>query len=157
MKNKLYRIISPVTLLVVLALDAATVAYAVFAVKKLIQNVSVYSVLFAIIDLFAIVVAVLVSKYVVSQGIVFGDETFEFTAHDENNVFNYDDVEITDTLSKEVKRYIDEGKTLPWVMGGFPSGYEPKAAADFQGYFSGEYTFDQMVDQLKADFVELKK
>lgn len=42
-------------------------------------------------------------------------------------------------------------------MGGFPSGYEPKAAADFQGYFSGEYTFDQMVDQLKADFVELKK
>lgn len=70
---------------------------------------------------------------------------------------NYDDVEITDTLSKEVKRYIDEGKTLPWVMGGFPSGYEPKAAADFQGYFSGEYTFDQMVDQLKADFVELKK
>lgn len=52
---------------------------------------------------------------------------------------------------------IDEGKTLPWVMGGFPSGYEPKAAADFQGYFSGEYTFDQMVDQLKADFVELKK
>lgn len=41
-------------------------------------------------------------------------------------------------------------------MGGFPSGYEPKAAADFQGYFSGEYTFDQMVDQLKADFVELK-
>ena len=93
MKNKLYRIISPVTLLVVLALDAATVAYAVFAVKKLIQNVSVYSVLFAIIDLFAIVVAVLVSKYVVSQGIVFSDETFEFTAHDENNVFNYDDVE----------------------------------------------------------------
>ena len=86
MKNKLYRIISPVTLLVVLALDAATVAYAVFAVKKLIQNVSVYSVLFAIIDLFAIVVAVLVSKYVVSQGIVFGDETFEFTALDENNV-----------------------------------------------------------------------
>lgn len=70
---------------------------------------------------------------------------------------NYDDVEIKDTLSKEVKRYIDEGKTLPWVMGGFPSGYEPKAAADFQGYFSGEYTFDQMVDQLKADFVELKK
>ena len=35
--------------------------------------------------------------------------------------------------------------------------FNGKAAADFQGYFSGEYTFDQMVDQLKADFVELKK
>lgn len=93
MKNKFYRIISPVTLLVVLALDAAVAVYAVFAVKKLIQNVSVYSVLFAIIDLFAIVVAVLVSKYVVSQGIVFGEKSFEFTALDENNVFNYEDIE----------------------------------------------------------------
>ena len=87
MKNKFYRIISPVTLLVVLALDAAVAVYAVFAVKKLIQNVSVYSVLFAI------VVAVLVSKYVVSQGIVFGEKSFEFTALDENNVFNYEDIE----------------------------------------------------------------
>ena len=70
---------------------------------------------------------------------------------------NYDGVEISDPLSKEVKRYIDEGKTTPWVMGGFPSGYETKAAADFQGYFSGEYTFDEMVEHLKADFKDLKK
>ena len=83
-------------------------------------------------------------------------ETVEKMCLEKEHASEYD-VEITDTLSKEVKRYIDEGKTLPWVMGGFPSGYEPKAAADFQGYFSGEYTFDQMVDQLKADFVELKK
>lgn len=69
---------------------------------------------------------------------------------------NYDGIEITDPLSKEVKRYIDEGKTMPWVMGGFPSGYEPLAAADIQGYFSGQYTFDQMVDKLRADFADLK-
>lgn len=69
---------------------------------------------------------------------------------------NYDDIEITDPLSKEVKKYIDAGKTMPWVMGGFPSGYEPQAAADIQGYFSGEYTFDELVEKLKADFVELK-
>ncbi len=37
-------------------------------------------------------------------------------------------------------------------MGGFPSGYEPKAAADSQGYFSGEYTFDQMVDRFESRF-----
>lgn len=70
---------------------------------------------------------------------------------------NYDGVEISDPLSKEVKRYIDEGKTTPWVMDGFPSGYEAKSAADFQGYFSGEYTFDEMVEHLKADFKDLKK
>lgn len=70
---------------------------------------------------------------------------------------NYDGVEISDPLSKEVKRYIDEGKTTPWVMDGFPSGFEAKSAADFQGYFSGEYTFDEMVEHLKADFKDLKK
>ena len=70
---------------------------------------------------------------------------------------NYEGIEISDPLSQEVKRYIDAGKTTSWVMGGFPSGFEPKAAADFQGYFSGEYSFDDMVSHLKADFKELKK
>ena len=74
MKNKFYRIISPVTFLVVLVLDISVIAYAVFAVKKLLENLSVYSVIFAIIDLFAIVVGALVSKYVISQGIVFNDD-----------------------------------------------------------------------------------
>ena len=83
MKNKFYRIISPVTFLVVLVLDISVIAYAVFAVKKLLENLSVYSVIFAIIDLFAIGVGALVSKYVISQGIVFNDE---------NNIFNYDDI-----------------------------------------------------------------
>ena len=92
MKNKFYRIISPVTFLVVLVLDISVIAYAVFAVKKLLENLSVYSVIFAIIDLFAIVVGALVSKYVISQGIVFNETSFEFTALDENNIFNYDDI-----------------------------------------------------------------
>ena len=92
MKNKFYHIISPVTFLVVLVLDISVIAYAVFAVKKLLENLSVYSVIFAIIDLFAIVVGALVSKYVISQGIVFNETSFEFTALDENNIFNYDDI-----------------------------------------------------------------
>lgn len=70
---------------------------------------------------------------------------------------NYEGIEISDPLSQEVKRYIDAGKTTSWVMGGFPSGFEPKAAADFQGYFSGEYSFDDMISHLKADFKELKQ
>lgn len=111
MKNKFYRVISPLTFIIVLILDIAVVAYAVFAVKKLIQNVSVYSVIFAIIDLFAIVVAVLVTKYIVSQGIVFGDESFEFTALDENNVFKYSDIEnikiSKDTKASFKKNFID--------------------------------------------------
>ena len=69
---------------------------------------------------------------------------------------NYDGFEATDPLSKEVMRYISEGKTMPWVMGGFPSGYEMQAAADFQAYFGGEYSFDEMVEKLRTDFKDLK-
>ncbi len=116
MKNKFYRIISPLTFIIVLLLDIAVVAYAVFAVKKLIQNVSVYSVIFAIIDLFAIVVAVLVTKYIVSQGIVFGEESFEFTALDENNVFKYSDIEnikiSKDTKASFKKNFIDRQSNI---------------------------------------------
>ena len=81
MKNKFYRIISPVTFLVVLVLDISVIAYAVFAVKKLLENLSVYSVIFAIIDLFAIVVGALVSKYVISQGIMLKEKQLEFNKH----------------------------------------------------------------------------
>lgn len=102
MKNKFYRIVSPVTFLVVLVLDISVIAYAVFAVKKLLENLSVYSVIFAIIDLFAIVVGALVSKYVISQGIVFNETSFEFTALDENNIFNYDDIAII-KINKDTK------------------------------------------------------
>ena len=116
MKNKFYRIISPLTFIIVLLLDIAVVAYAVFAVKKLIQNLSVYSVIFAIIDLFAIVVAVLVTKYIVSQGIVFGEESFEFTALDENNVFKYSDIEnikiSKDTKASFKKNFIDRQSNI---------------------------------------------
>lgn len=111
MKNKFYRVISPLTLIIVIVLDIAVLAYAVFAVKKLIENVSVYSVIFAIIDLFAIVVAVFVTKYVVSQGIVFGDDSFEFTALDDNNVFKYGEIEnikiSKDTKASFKKNFID--------------------------------------------------
>ena len=108
MKNKFYRIISPVTFLVVLVLDISVIAYAVFAVKKLLENLSVYSVIFAIIDLFAIGVGAVVSKYVISQGIVFNETSFEFTALDENNIFNYPDwdVEALDQLLEENDTYI---------------------------------------------------
>lgn len=70
---------------------------------------------------------------------------------------NYDGIESTDTLSKVVQRYMEEGKTMPWVTGGFPSGYEPQAAADIQGYFAGDLSWEKCVEALKADWAELRK
>ena len=61
--------------------------------------------------MFAIGVAVFVTKYVVSQGIVFDDDSFEFTALDDNNVFKYDDIEnikiSKDTKASFKKNFID--------------------------------------------------
>ena len=45
---------------------------------------------------------------------------------------------------------------MPWVMNGFPSGYETQSAADFQGYFNGDYDWNGCVEKLKKDFKELK-
>lgn len=69
---------------------------------------------------------------------------------------NYDGIEITDTLSAVVKRYIDEGKTMPWTYGGWPAGFEPAAAASIQGYLSGDKTWEECVEAIKADWASLR-
>ncbi|MGN1420470.1 MAG: hypothetical protein ACI4XC_03010 [Eubacterium sp.] len=92
MKNKFFRIISPVTLSVVIVLDAAIVVFAAFSVKKLLYFANFYAILFAICEVFALVMAVLVTKDVVTQGIKFGDTQLEFTHIDTDNVFSYDEI-----------------------------------------------------------------
>ena len=69
---------------------------------------------------------------------------------------NYDGIEITDPLSKEVKRYIDEGKTMPWVMVDSHQDMNLWRQQISRDTSADNYTFDQMVDHLKADFAELK-
>ncbi|MBF4692534.1 ABC transporter substrate-binding protein [Fusibacter ferrireducens] len=70
---------------------------------------------------------------------------------------NYDGVEITDPLSASIQRYVREGKTMPWVFGGFPSGYEGQSASDIQAYIGGETTWDECIQALKDDWKALKK
>lgn len=69
---------------------------------------------------------------------------------------NYDGIEITDPLSASIMRYVSEGRIIPWVFGGFPSGYEGQAAADIQSYIGGMKTWDQTVEALKSDWIELR-
>ena len=92
MKDKFFRIISPVTLAVVIVLDVAIVAFAAFSVKKLLYFANFYAILFGICEVFALVMAVLVTKDVVTQGIKFGAAQLEFTNLDKDNVFSYDEI-----------------------------------------------------------------
>lgn len=93
MKDKFFRILSPITLIIVGVLDIAVIYFAVFAVKKLLAFTTAYAVFFAVMELFAIVIAVLITKSILSQGIKFSEESLEFTAIDDNNIVRYSDIE----------------------------------------------------------------
>lgn len=95
--NAFFRIISPPTLAIVAVLDLAVVYFAFFAVKKLIAFTTKYAIFFAIMELFAIVISVLVTKNIIAQGIIFNDDFMEFTAFDENNTVRYDEIEAVET------------------------------------------------------------
>ncbi len=105
MKDKTIRIISPTVTAIIAILDAAVLGYGIFAVVKLIKQFSTISIIFAVIEVFAIVIAVLVSKEVLSNGVIFSDDEAEFTGVDENNIITYEDV-------KEIEAYKDTAASL---------------------------------------------
>lgn len=105
MKDKTIRIISPVVTAIIAILDAAVLGYGIFAVVKLIQQFGTMSIIFAVIEVFALVVAILVSKEVLSNSVIFRDDEAEFTGVDDNNVILYDEV-------KEIEAYKDTAASL---------------------------------------------
>ncbi|NLK96522.1 MAG: carbohydrate ABC transporter substrate-binding protein [Epulopiscium sp.] len=69
---------------------------------------------------------------------------------------NYEDLDRLDPYSKRVAEYMGQGKTMPWVFSGYPKGFEPQAAADIQGYFAGDMTWEECVQKLKEDWKTLR-
>ncbi len=67
--------------------------------------------------------------------------------------YDSDALQPTDPLAKAVSQYAADGKTLPWVFMGYPTGFgETQLGAGMQSYFAGEKTWDQVVEQAKADW-----
>lgn len=97
MDNKFIRIISPITLGITLIFDASAVALAVLAVRKLQEKADIYSILFAVMEVFVLILAVLMIREVVRHGVKFKETEFEFTALDDNNIFAYADIEGIET------------------------------------------------------------
>lgn len=111
MKEKFMRILSPVTIAVVAVLDAAVIGYGIFAIKKIIQAPRGPVIFFALCELVALVIAVLVTKETFSNGVKFYDDEMEFVGLDSENIFNYDDIlEVRtekDTAPSFTKNFID--------------------------------------------------
>ena len=111
MKDKFIRILSPIQLAVVAALDIAVIGYGIFAIKKIIQRPRMAVIFFAACVVFGLIVAVLVTKEVVSHGVIFHDDEMEFTGLDSDNIFAYEDITAVETEKDDkpslVKNFVD--------------------------------------------------
>lgn len=102
MDNKFIRVLSPITICVIGALDIAIIAFGYFAVQKIMEEANLWNIMFAVIEVIAIIIGFLVSQEVVSNGVKFSETEMEFTGLDENNIFEYAKIEKIET-SKDTK------------------------------------------------------
>lgn len=119
-KDKFIRVLSPITAAVILLLDVSVVAYGIFAVKKVIELRSAAAIFFAAVEVAAIIIAVLVTRETLRNGVVFREDEFEFTGLDDNNIFDYNDIEnvesYKDTTPSLVKNFIDRHSVLTLTL-----------------------------------------
>lgn len=67
--------------------------------------------------------------------------------------YDTDELQPKDPLAKDVAKYASEGKTMPWVFMGYPTGWgEKQLGGAIQSYFAGDKTWDEAVEQAKADW-----
>lgn len=109
--GKFIRIISPVTLAVVIALDLGVIAYAIHAIKTLAMRVNTINIIFTVIVVFAFAIAFLTTRETVKHGVIFRDDEMEFTGMDNDNVFKFKDIVsvayVKDEKPSFVKNFID--------------------------------------------------
>lgn len=69
---------------------------------------------------------------------------------------NYEDLTVKNPISVEGNEYQNNGKTTPLVFGGYPSGWTDKLGTDIQGYLAGTLTWDQVIDNAKKNWKEMR-
>ncbi len=92
MKDKNLRILSPIQLIVVGILDIAVIVLGIIAIKNIIIFASMQNIFFLACEVIALIVAILTTKEILSHGVIFRDDEFEFTGIDENNLFEYESI-----------------------------------------------------------------
>lgn len=92
MKEKKLKILSPMQLIVVGILDIAVIVLGIMAIKKIIIFANMQNIFFIVCEVFALIIAILTTKEILSHSVIFRDDEFEFTGIDENNLFEYENV-----------------------------------------------------------------
>jgi raffinose/stachyose/melibiose transport system substrate-binding protein len=72
--------------------------------------------------------------------------------------YESDELQPKDPLSANILNYANEGKTMPWVFMGYPSGWgENVVGADIQKYLDGSMTWENLVKNAKSTWSEDRK
>lgn len=70
----------------------------------------------------------------------------------------FDASKISDPLAKAVYQYAQDGKTIPWVFMGYPTGWgQEKLGVNIQKYLSGEMSWDELVKDSKTAWESSRK
>lgn len=69
----------------------------------------------------------------------------------------YEGLEPKDPLGMAVKRYANEGRTMPWVFMGYPTGWGMEVlGTEIQKYLAEEVTWEEAVSNSKAKWSEMR-
>lgn len=94
MKKEFIRIISPISAATAFLLDGASIWLTAFVIKDFAGGgADSMSIIFAIMVIFAVIISILFTKEVFSNGIIFYDDRCEFNALDDNNIIYYKNIE----------------------------------------------------------------
>lgn len=109
--QKFIRILSVPTLVIILLADLAVLFFAGFAIDRLIHTPNILVIIIAVVEVFAIVVSILVTKQIFCEGLSLYEDRFDFTGIDDGGSLKYEDiVDITcekDTKASLVKNFSD--------------------------------------------------
>lgn len=71
--------------------------------------------------------------------------------------YESDNLKPSDPLAQAILKYANEGKTMPWVFMGYPTGWGmDKLGVDIQKYIAGDMTWDKLVEDAKNTWAEAR-
>ncbi|MCG8540510.1 MAG: ABC transporter substrate-binding protein [Clostridia bacterium] len=69
----------------------------------------------------------------------------------------YEELESKDPLGRAVNRYVSEGRVMPWVFMGYPTGWGMEVmGVEIQKYLAGNITWDEVISNSQARWSELR-
>ncbi|QAA35000.1 ABC transporter substrate-binding protein [Clostridium manihotivorum] len=71
--------------------------------------------------------------------------------------YNGFDTSNLSVLSKEVSKYSDAGKTVPWTFNLFPAGVDKDCTSAMEKFYAGQINSDQLLDEIQKVWVNAAK